>query len=65
VELRVYDLSGALVAQWAPLAGSGSSQWDLRGAGGQRVSAGIYVVEARYRGPGTVQSVIGKLAVRR
>jgi hypothetical protein len=63
VELRVHDLGGALVAQWSLPAGSSHLQWDLCTESGRRVSAGIYLVEARYLGPGTCQSALVKLAV--
>jgi hypothetical protein len=65
VELRVYDLGGQLVA-WALLPpGSTQWDWDLRSPSGQPVSAGVYLVEARYKGPGTRQSALRKLAVLR
>jgi hypothetical protein len=65
VVIRVYDLSGGLVAQWAPPPSVRRSSWDLRGPSGQPVSSGLYVVEARYFGPGTLKSVLTKLAVLR
>jgi hypothetical protein len=65
VELRVYDLSGSLVMERSLPSGATKLIWDLRSSSGQAVSAGVYLVEARYSGPGTRRSALRKLAVLR
>ncbi len=46
-QLRVTDVQGRAVRVLAVPAGARSARWDARGAGGERVNPGLYLVELR------------------
>jgi hypothetical protein len=61
-ELQAYSLSGELIKDFGRQS-LGSLRWDLRGAGGQPVAGGIYIIRARV--PGKRAFFSFKLAVIR
>ncbi len=72
VRVRVFDVSGGLVKEWAgpaltsPKPGLTHAAWDLTNDLGQRVASGVYLFEVKVSGPdGVVSKVIKKLAVVR